>query len=249
VPHASATQPPGRIARCVVVTPPPKTVVYLLRNAIAGNMYDIPAALLEVTDSTVRCTLTDTAGYSDWLARRLDIPDLKARLTAGEQVTVFRFPRTGYRIKWFKISLGTAFKIGEGDSPDWVVDLIDPRKRGPAEAVVVGGEVAVDSGAIGAVGDAAVLAADALSLVGYSHSLGGDARKQWHQALDPTGHYVPSSSQPPETTVAAPQQTPSTLPPPAWHPDPAHPPAGWYPDPLDTRRHRYWDGAQWTSSF
>jgi hypothetical protein len=227
-------QPLRQIARCVVVTPPPLTVVYLVRNAFAGGLYDVPSALLELTDSTVRCTLTGTAGYSGWLAKRLHIPDLKERLSAGEQVTVFEFPRNQYHIKWYMISVGTAFKISQGDGPGWVVDLIRP--RGQAGAVVVGGELAVDSGAVGAVGDAAVLVADAVSLVGYTR--GGGACKQWRQALDPTGQHVPSSSLQPDAASAAPQQqTPSTLPLPSW-----------YPDPVDARAHRYWDGTQWTSS-
>ncbi len=113
--------------------------------------------------------------------RETHLPDLKGRLNAGEHVTVLEFPRNRYHIKWYMISLGTAFKISQGKGPGWVVGLIPP--RGQAAAVVVGGELAVDSGVVGAVGDASVFA-DAVSMAGYSR--GGDARKQCRQALDPT---------------------------------------------------------------
>jgi hypothetical protein len=40
-----------------------------------------PIARLELTDQTLRCTLVDKSGYAGWLARRLQVPDLKKRLT------------------------------------------------------------------------------------------------------------------------------------------------------------------------
>jgi hypothetical protein len=221
-----------------MVSPPPRTWVYLYRSAgLSGGLSKVSPALLELTDSTVRCILTSNRGYSRWLAKRLHIPDLKQRIKAGEQVTVFEFPRTGYRIKWPKLATGTLFKIGQGDARDWVVGFDPPRNQ--ASAAVLDSHIAAEPGVLGAAGDvflAADTIDDAASLVGFVR--GHDARKQWRQALDPTGQLAPSSSQRPDATSAAPQQqTPSALPPP-----------GWYPDPADARAQRYWNGTQWTSS-
>jgi hypothetical protein len=217
------------------VTPPPKTWVYLYRTA-GMSLSDVCPALLELTTSTVRCTLTSKAGYSRWLAKRLGIPDLEQRLNAGEHVTVFEFPRNGYHITWPKLATGTLFKISQGAAPDWIVGFNPPRNQ--SSATVVDSHIAGEPGVGGALGDAFLAAdvvGDAASLVGYFR--GGDTRKQWRQALDPTGQHIPSNPQRPNTASAGPQQPPSTLPPP-----------GWYPDPADARAQRYWDGRQWTSS-
>jgi hypothetical protein len=213
-----------------MVTPPPRTQVYLFRSAgISGGLSNFSIALLELTDSTVRCTITGDAGYAGWIAKRLAIPDLHKRLKAGEHVTVFEFPRNGYRITWPTIAGGELFKISQGNGPEWVVRFTP--LRGQGDDVVVDGSLAGESGVAGVLGEA-FLAADAMSVVGVLRT--GDVRKQWRQALDPTGQQVPSSYQPPDVTPAAPQP-PSTLPPPGWYPDPAGAPGTW----------RYWDGARW----
>jgi hypothetical protein len=90
----------------------------------------------------VRCTITGNAGYAGWIAKRLAIPDLHKRLKAGEHVTVFKFPRNGYRIKWPRLATGEVFKIGQGEAPDWVVGFNPP--RGQASDVVLDGQLAVD---------------------------------------------------------------------------------------------------------
>ena len=122
-------------------TPPPQTNLFLLRRrpwlgAFAslnpfsiGDLIERPLARLELTDRTVRCTLLmkQKLHHAGWLAQRLQIPDLKERVGAGEQVTVFEFPRDGYDIKWPKLSTGTLFEISEPSSPPWIVSFGMPR--------------------------------------------------------------------------------------------------------------------------
>jgi len=76
---------------------------------------------LELTDTTVRCTLRHEAGYSRWLGERLQIPDLEARLKAGEPVIAFEFSRNTYQITWK--TFNSIFKINDGDGRDWRVGL------------------------------------------------------------------------------------------------------------------------------
>jgi hypothetical protein len=67
-----------------MVTPPPRTQVYLFRSGgISGGLSNLPIALLELKNSTVRCTITGDAGYAGLIAMRLAIPDLHKRLKAG----------------------------------------------------------------------------------------------------------------------------------------------------------------------
>jgi hypothetical protein len=122
-------------------TPPPQTDLFLLRRRpklgvfaslnpfSVGDLIERPLARLELTDRTVRCTLLrkQKLMHAGWLAQRLQIPDLKERVKAGEQVTVFEFPRDGYEIKWPKLSTGTVFEISEPSSPPWIVSFGMPR--------------------------------------------------------------------------------------------------------------------------
>ena len=197
-----------------MVTPPPRTQVYLYPRAGLRGFSGVSSALLELTDSMVRCTLIGKAGYSGWIAKRLQMPDLKERLKAGQHVSVFEFPRNAYQIQWPALAAGTAFKISQGGA-DWVVGFNPPRGTSPDNVIAAEMQVERVAGLFS----------------------GADARKQWRQALDPTGQHVPSSYQRPYAAPAAPRpQTPPTLPPP-----------GWYPDPTNARAQRYWDGTRWTS--
>jgi hypothetical protein len=195
-----------------MATPPPQTEVWLYHTDHLNNWSyrycRASRALLELTESTVRCTLYK--GYSRWLARRIDVPDLKKRLRAGEPVTAFEFRYHGYHIKWPGLFWGTLFEISQGDGPKWALGLVArygiyPTIDGINQTIALFSE--------------------------------GDVRRQWRQALDPTGQHVGSGLPRPYAAAAAPRQwTASTLPPP-----------GWYPDPADARAQRYWDGTRWTS--
>ena len=118
-------------------TPPPRTAVFLLRRRPflgvlsilnpfnLGILRSHPLATLEITETSVRCTLGNKYGYAGWLAKRLDIPDLKKRLET-EQVTVFEYPRNGYEIRWPKLDKGTLFVIGEPGSAQWITSFSLP---------------------------------------------------------------------------------------------------------------------------
>ena len=121
-------------------TPPPQTQLFLLRRRprlgvfaglnpfFFGDLIDRPLARLELTDQTVRCTLTrQKLKHAGWLSKRLQIPDLAERVKSGEQVTVFEFPRGAYDIKWPKLGMGTVFEISESSSTPWIVSFGMPR--------------------------------------------------------------------------------------------------------------------------
>jgi hypothetical protein len=125
----------------LTTTPPPQTNLFLLRRRpwlgvfaslnpfSIGDLIERPLARLELTDRTVRCTLLrkQKLKHAGWLAQRLQISDLKERVSDGEQVTVFEFPRDGYHIKWPKLSTGTLFEISEPSSAPWIVSFGMPR--------------------------------------------------------------------------------------------------------------------------
>jgi hypothetical protein len=128
-----------------------------------SDLIERPLARLELTDRTVRCTLLrkQKLKHAGWLAQRLQIPDLKERVTTGEQVTVFEFPRDGYHIKWPKLSTGTLFEISEPSSPQWIVSFGMPRDY------------------------------EHESFFAFWDFLMLEERREWRQALDPTQSNVP----------------------------------------------------------
>lgn len=99
--------------------------------------------------------------HAGWLAQRLQIPDLKERVRAGEQVTVFEFPRDGYHIKWPKLSTGTLFEISEPSSPPWIVSFGMPRDY------------------------------ETHSWLAAYDFLMMNERRRWREALNPTAHELP----------------------------------------------------------
>ena len=99
--------------------------------------------------------------HAGWLAQRLQIPDLKERVKAGEQVTVFEFPRDGYQIKWPKLSTGTLFEISEPSSPPWILSFGMPRDYERRSW-----------------------------LVAYDFLMANE-RRQWREALSPTARELP----------------------------------------------------------
>ena len=106
----------------VLLAPPPRTELYLY-DALLGSLI----AQLELTDRTMRCTVNGTRGYAHWLAKRLEIPDLKERLEAGQQVTVFEFPHHECDIwlpEWGQ--RGAYFQVGQGDAPLWILFFSKP---------------------------------------------------------------------------------------------------------------------------
>ena len=106
----------------VLLTPPPRTELYLY-DALLGSVI----AQLELTDRTMRCTVNGTRGYARWLSKRLEIPDLKQRLEAGQQVTVFEFSHDDCDIwlpEWGR--RGAYFQVSQGDAPIWILFFSKP---------------------------------------------------------------------------------------------------------------------------
>ena len=174
-----------------MTTSPPRTMVYLFgslwKPSLGGS-----EALLELTDRTVRCTLTSGAGYSRWLAERLRMPDLKQRLDAGQHVTVFEFPLNGYVISWPVIGTGDIFQIGDGNNPRWIVRFSDTGKG--YGTMYRAGEVHDDR----------------------------PFRRQWRDVLNnPQIHPPDPSHHAPATPVPRQEQRQAALPPPGWYPDPS----------------------------
>jgi hypothetical protein len=167
-------------------TPPPRTAVFLLRRRPLIGVFsglnpfylDIlrsrPLAVLELTDSTVRCTLVNKYGHAGWLADRLHMPDLKERLKT-EQVTVFEFPRNGYEINWPKLDMGMLFEIGEPGSPRWITSFSLPRDESYVDFTWW---------------NAALMFFAQMSVL--RDTAMREVRQLWRQALDPDGHRVPS---------------------------------------------------------
>lgn len=156
-------------------TPPPQTELFLLRRRpwlgvfaglnpfSIGDLIERPLARLELTDRTVRCTLVRgrKLKHAGWLARRLQIPDLAERVKAGDEVTVFELPRDAYLIKWPKLGAGTLFEIGGPSSPPWIVSFGMPRDY------------------------------EHESWLAFYDFLMMNERRQWREALSPTGCELP----------------------------------------------------------
>jgi hypothetical protein len=103
-----------------MATPPPATKAYLLQSRM--NAY-FATCELELTDSILRCRVTSD---TKWVAKKLGIPDLGVRLTAGEPVLAFEFQRDRMKLAWLKQFFKGGFKCSEPDSPAWLVSLINP---------------------------------------------------------------------------------------------------------------------------
>ena len=114
------------------VSPPPRTELYLHNFSVSWDGQ--PIAQLELTDSTIRCTIKGKKGYARWLSQRLEMPDLKKRLADGEQVTVFEFQRRSCDLTWPEWNpRGTGLQVRQGDAPVWTLSFANP-DRVPAES-------------------------------------------------------------------------------------------------------------------
>jgi hypothetical protein len=156
-------------------TPPPRTDLYLLRRRprlgvfaglnpfFVGDLIERPLARLELTDRTVRCTVVSgqKLKHAGWLAQRLQIPDLKERVSGGEQITAFEFPSDGYHINWPRLGMGTVFEISEPSAPPWIVSFGLPRDY------------------------------EQSSWLAFFDFLNVPERRQWREALSPTGGRQP----------------------------------------------------------
>lgn len=96
------------------------TPAYLLQNRANANF---TKANLELTDTRLRCTLSEYAG---WIDNELAITDYKARLSSGEPVVAFDFDRDQLAIKWLWQFYRGGFQVRQGNSRTWLVSLIYP---------------------------------------------------------------------------------------------------------------------------
>jgi hypothetical protein len=99
---------------------PPKTKAYLLKSR--GNSWWVNVEL-QLTDTNLRCVACE---YSQWVDEELGLTDYKAKLSAGEPVVIFDFPRDELTIKWLRQFFRGGFEVSQGDSRRWLVALIYP---------------------------------------------------------------------------------------------------------------------------
>jgi hypothetical protein len=104
----------------VTLSPPPRAEVYLVQNRLNPTP---TRALLELTDSKLRCTVQD---YSKWVEKALGISDLKSQLQGHDAVVAFDFRRDQLKIKWLKRFLKAGFSVSAGNSRGWLVSLVYP---------------------------------------------------------------------------------------------------------------------------
>jgi hypothetical protein len=103
-----------------MATAPPKTKAYLLKSR--GNSWWVNVEL-QLTDTNLRCVACE---YSKWVDEELGLTDYQAKLSAGEPVVIFDFPRDQLTVKWLRQFFRGGFEVSHGDSRRWLVALICP---------------------------------------------------------------------------------------------------------------------------
>jgi hypothetical protein len=98
--------------------------VWVLQNAM--NPFPV-AAHLALTSGRLVLTLNPMAGeaFTGWLEKATDDPGVKARVAAGETVTLFDIDVSGVDIGWPKQFAGSAMKVPAAGR-DWLVALVYP---------------------------------------------------------------------------------------------------------------------------
>jgi hypothetical protein len=99
---------------------PPRTKAYLLKSR--GNSWWVNVEL-ELTDTHLRCLASE---YSKWVGEELGLGDYKSKLSAGEEVVIFEFPRAAVTVKWLRQFFRGGFEVSCGDSRKWLVSLCYP---------------------------------------------------------------------------------------------------------------------------
>ncbi|MDR3660455.1 MAG: hypothetical protein P4L86_08655 [Mycobacterium sp.] len=103
-----------------MATAPPRSKAYLLKSRTNSWWVNVE---LELTDTQVRCIASE---YSKWVDDELGLTDYKAKLSAGEEVVIFDFPRDDTGIKWLRQFYRGGCEVGCGDSRKWLVSLVYP---------------------------------------------------------------------------------------------------------------------------
>lgn len=99
---------------------PPRTKAYLLKSRANSWWVNVE---LELTDTHVRCIASE---YSKWVGEELGRGDYKDKLTAGEEVVIFEFPRAAVNVTWLRQFYKGGFELSCGDSRKWLVSLVYP---------------------------------------------------------------------------------------------------------------------------
>jgi hypothetical protein len=105
---------------------PPSQPAWLMQSPM--NPLSITGTL-ELTDTTLRFVLDeDSAKLTTvgWLEKELDMPDLKQRLAGGEPVVAFELDRDKMKLDWPKQFMGSAMKVSNPGTREWLVSLILP---------------------------------------------------------------------------------------------------------------------------
>lgn len=99
---------------------PPRSKAFLLKSRTNSWWVNVE---LEVTDTRVRCLASE---YSKWVDEDLGLTDYQARLSAGEEVVIFDFPRDGASVKWLRQFYQGGCEVSYGNSRKWLVSLVYP---------------------------------------------------------------------------------------------------------------------------
>lgn len=116
----------GSIAVMSDTIGPPKQEAYLLQSQI--NPFPV-SGQLELTADALRFTLDASSGQLTtlgWLEKELGIDGLRDRLKSGEAITAFELQRGQLDISWPKQFMGSAMKVANPGTRDWLVSLILP---------------------------------------------------------------------------------------------------------------------------
>jgi hypothetical protein len=94
----------------------------------AINPFSITGTL-EVDDHGLRFVLDEDSGKLTtigWLEKELGVSDLRDRLKSGEKVVAFELARPNLKVEWPKQFMGSAMKVSNPGTREWLVSLILP---------------------------------------------------------------------------------------------------------------------------
>lgn len=103
-----------------MATAPPRSKAYLLKSR--SNTWWVNVEL-ELTDTRLRCLASE---YAKWVDAELGLTDYQAKLSAGEEVVIFDFPRDTLNLKWLRQFYRGGCEVSHADSRKWLVSLVYP---------------------------------------------------------------------------------------------------------------------------
>jgi hypothetical protein len=103
-----------------MATAPPSTKAYLLKSRTSTAWVEVE---LELGATNLRCV---TREYSTWVEEALELTDYESRLSAGDPVVVFDFPRAELVVTWLRQFYRGGFQLRRGDCRPWLIALVYP---------------------------------------------------------------------------------------------------------------------------